>query len=215
MRDQSGSRQRVGGRVRPGQAGPRLLTAAMALLVAAAAVSCGTSTPSGPRNGPAGASSSWGIVSIPTGANAYVKCMRDAGWQLTEFSTPQRPGGEPGYGWIHPGPMDSAAWEVHAACSSIVPFMPTDSPDDIREMYNRWVGEYECLIGLGYRPDPPTSVEVFVASYLDAQAGNAEKHSYWWWPLQGVDTDSWTKAQYDEARAKCTLENWSDSRYLH
>jgi hypothetical protein len=87
-------------------------------------------------------------------------------------------------------------------CNALRPSDPPLSEGEIREIYDRWVGEYHCLIGLGYQPDPPPSVEKFVADWNGLGP---------WMPTDGIDTGHWTKAQYDEAKAKCTLESYTRS----
>ena len=47
-------------------------------------------------------------------------------------------------------------------CYALRPAVPTMSDDEIRQTYNLWVGEYQCMVGLGYQPDPPPSVETFI-----------------------------------------------------
>jgi hypothetical protein len=76
---------------------------------------------------------------------------------------------------------------------------------EIRDIYYRWIEAYQCLVGLGYQPDPPPSVETFVANYKSLDGP--------WLPISGIRTEQWTQAQYDEAKAKCTLDMFSDDRY--
>jgi len=207
MADRFGARSRPsGGGAQHGRTARRLFAAAAALLLVAVAVSCGSSsggTPEAPR-------SSWAVISIPTGQNGYVQCMLDLGWVITEIVTPETEGGVTGYGWTQPGVLDSGAWERSRDCQSLMPLIPTLSPDELHQLYGRWVGEYQCLIGLGYQPNPPPSEEAFVAAYGSPKSGD-----HLWSPIDGVDTGHWTKAQYDEAKVECKLEFFSDTRYLH
>jgi len=168
----------------------RSLAGAAAVLLVCAAGSCG------------GTPASSGQVFIPTGdLSAYDQCMLDAGYQIRGTSSVS-PGESPAYLWY----LDTRGIDVevaHAAraeCEALRPTPPPLTQAEIREIYDRWVGEYQCLIGLGYRPDPPPSVEVFVASYY----ANPKKGP--WMPIDGVDVDHWTQGQYDEAKAKCSLE---------
>jgi hypothetical protein len=141
-------------------------------------------------------------VSVPTGnLSAYDQCMLDAGYRIAGTSSVS-PGESPVIVWY----LDTRGIDVDAAraardrCEAMRPTPPPLTDAEIRELYDRWVGEYQCLMGLGYQPDPPPSVEVFVASYY----ANPKKGP--WMPIDGVDTDHWKQAQYDEAKAKCGLE---------
>jgi hypothetical protein len=194
----------------------RLLAGASALVLVLTAISCGPSgngTPTAPRNGSGtapGASTTstrgaiWtpGAVSIPTGnLPAYVQCMVDAGWQITAVYAEMSP---PGYDMTHPGQLDP---EMHARteqCRALMP--PTIWPSDaeIREIYKRYVDEYQCLIGLGYQPDPPPSVEVFTADFKMSNGHGP------WGPIDGTGWEGWSQAQLSQAKAKCTLEMLSD-----
>jgi hypothetical protein len=127
--------------------------------------------------------------------------MVDAGWQIIAVHS-TAPGEPPGYDMTidmrGKDPQEVLARSHECQALQPSPRMLTDA--EIREIYHRWVGEYQCLVSLGYHPDPPPSVEVFVASY------NAGNHKSPWMPIDGIDTDHWTQGQYDEAKAKCTLE---------
>ena len=78
-------------------------------------------------------------------------------------------------------------------------FLPPDrelTEQEIAEVYARWVGEYNCLLGLGYRPVPPPPVDTFLADWRTGP----------WMPIDGVDFSSWSDAQYQQAKERCTLE---------
>lgn len=181
----------------------RLLAGAAAVLLLCTAAACGASV-AGSKNAPGGGTSTApGAVSIPTGnLTAYDRCLLDAGEEIIGVD-PGYPGESPGYVFrmVVPSGMDQAAIQAHMhQCDGLQPSPPPPPTEaQIRQIYDRWVGEYHCLIGLGYQPDPPPSVETFVASYnLPHQAP--------WMPTDGVDTDHWTQAQYDQAKGQCTLE---------
>jgi hypothetical protein len=70
---------------------------------------------------------------------------------------------------------------------------------ELRVIYDRWVAERDCLTELGYRPAEPPSFEKFVSDWRTGP----------WNPLDGVDTSSWTDAQYRAAKERCTLEFFS------
>jgi hypothetical protein len=195
-----------GGRSRRTHTVSRLCAAAAAaLLLLSAAVACGPShggSPTAPGSGTA--SSPYAIwtpnaVVIPTGGlDPYVQCMVDAGWKIIAVH-PGSP--HPGYDMTYPGQPDSEAQARTQQCYALMPSPVWPSDDEVRAIYNRWVGEYNCLIGLGYQPDPPPSVETFVASYRTGP----------WDPSEGVAWDSWSQAQLSQAKAKCTLEMLPDS----
>ena len=182
--------------------GLRLLAGAAAVLLVFAAVSCSPSrrsAPTAPGSGTASPSSAIrtaGAVAIPTGnLDAYAQCMVDAGWQITAVHSAP-PGEPPGYEMTHPGQIDPEIRARTQQCYTLAPSPRWPSDAEIRVIYNRYVDEYHCLVGLGYQPDPPPSVETFVASYKTGP----------WSPIDGTGWESWSQAQYDAARAKCTIE---------
>jgi hypothetical protein len=183
----------------------RLLAGAAALLLVCTAGACGASgagTPSAPGGGTPTAP---GVISIPTGdLSPYYQCMVDAGWKITAVHS-TAPGEPPQYDMTRQAtstnPKDEMAlWEQ---CEALRPSPRMLTDDEKRQIYTRWVGEYQCLVGLGYQPDPPPSVETFLATWNTGP----------WDPTFGVDVDHWTQAQYDEAKAKCTLEFFTNDTY--
>lgn len=180
--------------------------AAAALLLTA----CGSSATTSPTSGGGGTAhaSSTGAISIPTGdLTAFDRCMLDAGFYIVGVNTAS--GAPTKFQYA----VDTKVVELSVAdarqekCVAMLPPDPTFSEAEVRDIYNRWVGEYQCLLGLGYHPDAPPSVETFVASYYgQANVGP-------WTPINGIHTEYWTKAEYDEAKSKCTLEFFADSRY--
>jgi hypothetical protein len=196
----------------------RLLTvgAAAALLLTA----CGSSATTSPTSGgggtahasSTGASSTGaiatGAISIPTGdLTAFDRCMLDAGFYIVGANTAS--GAPTKFRYA----VDTKVVELSVAearqekCVAMLPPDPTFSEAEVRDIYKRWVGEYHCLLGLGYHPDAPPSVETFIASYY----GHPNVGP--WTPINGIHTEYWTKAEYDEAKSKCTLEFFADSRY--
>ena len=181
----------------------RLLAGGAAVLLLVSAGGCGApgGQPSGtPTRTP-------GAISVPTGQQeAWVQCMIDAGWQISAVHS-NGPGKPTGYEFTDPGATGAAAFQAiqerSAKCKAMRPTPATMSDAEIRDTYNLWVGEYQCLVGLKYQPDPPPSFETFLASWDTGP----------WMPINHVDTGSWNQAQYDEAKAKCTLEFFSDDRY--
>jgi hypothetical protein len=145
------------------------------------------------------------VISIPTGEqDAFARCMLDLGWQITAVYTPSASGEASHYQFTHPNGVDPELLrEQTQQCQALEPSPVPFTDDEIRQIYNRWVGEYKCLVSLGYQPDPPPSVETFVASWKTGP----------WMPIQGIATQGWGQAQYDEAKAKCTLDMFSDDRF--
>jgi hypothetical protein len=188
----------------------RLLAIAAAVLLVSTAVSCGSpsgGTPSSPR---AGTPSAPGAVSIPTGnLTAFDRCMLAAGYHI-DAAYSAAPG-ENHVAWYSDtkGIDADEARARSSECEAMLPSPHINTEGEIREIYSRWVGEYHCLISLGYQPDSPPSVETFVASYYPT----GSSHKSPWMPIDGVDVDHWTQAQYDEAKAKCTLEFFNNDTY--
>lgn len=127
-----------------------------------------------------------------------IRCLVEHGARIIEVQPPLRPGAPPRYVLSLDLPLDEAR-KISEECNKLRSPSPPLSEAEIRETYERWVTEYECLVELGYRPDPPPSVEKFIA---DWQTGP-------WDPLQGIDTGDWTDAQYQEAKDRCGLEFFS------
>jgi len=140
-----------------------------------------------------------GAVSIPTGnLDAYAQCMIANGWRLVAIRSAGPGAGGPGYEWTrdNDGKSPDEIKALLAECDGLRPSSRPLTNAEIREIYDRWVDEYHCMVGLGYQPDPPPSFEAFLATWKTGP----------WMPIDGVDVDHWTQGQYDEAKAKCTLE---------
>jgi hypothetical protein len=84
-------------------------------------------------------------------------------------------------------------------CEALLPSPEVFTDAEMKAVYYRWVDERNCLVALGYHPDPPPSVETLVASWRTGP----------WMPTDGVDIDHWTQPEYDRAKAKCTLESFT------
>ena len=175
-----------------------LLAGVAAMLLLFVASACGTPRGGTPSPSRAATSEPTGAISIPTGnLSAYYQCMLAAGWHITAVAS-TAPGEPPQYEMTR-DKDDKTPKEAMALWQQCETLNPTPIPltdAEIRVVYDRWVGEYQCLVGLGYQPDPPPSVETFVGSWNTGP----------WSPIDGVKTDHWTQAQYEEAKGKCTLE---------
>jgi hypothetical protein len=166
----------------------RLLAFAAALALLCTAAACGasggsTGSPGSGTTRTPGAIWSPGAVSIPTGAlDPFLQRMVDAGWQILQYNPQVSP---PFYELSGPTEMDSAAVASEVACQALQPNGGWPTDDEIRKIYYRDVDEYNCLVGLGYQPDPPPSVETYVDSYRTGP----------WEPIDGVGWSGWS---YDE-----------------
>jgi hypothetical protein len=195
----AGSRRARGGRDQyRGSTAPRLLAGAMVVLLVFTAFACTPSKGGNASASGAGVTHSPGAVTIPEGGqDPFLQCMLDAGWQLTQYNAAVSP---PFYELSGPLPWDSAAVEREHACQSLQPNGGWPTDDEIVKIYYRWVDEYNCMVGLGYHPDPPPSVETFVASYRTGP----------WDPITGLNSWDWSYDEWARNRAKCTLEELPD-----
>lgn len=166
---------------------PVRAVAAVALLVAA----CGpaitpTESPQSSGNG----------ISIPAEQlTAAEQCLVDNGFRITGVHPPSFEGDRTWYTWESDYPPEQGA-ALLAECNDKYSPDREKTPAELREIYDRWVNERGCLVELGYRPVEPPSFEKFVS---DWRVGP-------WMPIDGVDTQDWTDAQYREAKERCTLE---------
>lgn len=136
-------------------------------------------------------------VPIPIGQlPADTQCMVDHGWQLVEMLPPEVPGDPPGYKLESDLPSDQMA-AIIEECQKLAPSAPVMTDRELRAIYDRWVKERECLVGLGYHPTEPPTFEKFAADWRTTGP---------WGPLDGVDTGAWTDAAYQAAKEACTLE---------
>jgi hypothetical protein len=181
----------------------RLLAGAAAVLLLSTIGACGSeggNTPSMSSGTPSTASTPTApsAVSIPTGnLTAYYQCMIGAGWKITAVHS--TPPGEPPQCELNRDSDGTSPKDVLAIWQKCEALQPTPAPlseAEIRQVYDRWVGEYQCLVGLGYHPDSPPSVETFVATWKTGP----------WDPTFGVDIDHWSQTEYEQAKSKCTLE---------
>jgi hypothetical protein len=141
-------------------------------------------------------------ISIPTEQlTALDQCMFEHGFWITEVHEPSFEGDKPWYTWE----SDYSAEEGFAI---VVECRDTFSPRrekteaELRDIYDRWVAERDCLVELGYRPAEPPSFEKFVSDWRSVGP---------WMPNDGVDTEHWTDAEYREAKERCTLEMYDRS----
>ncbi len=172
------------------QRGLRGLAAFCLLMLAACA----------PEVGPAATTSTPGSttgLAIPTGKlPGRVQCMVDRGFRIAQVRPPQADWDQPEYVFESDLPLDQAK-AVMDECRKLYPTaQKTDA--ELRVIYDRWIEERRCLVELGYQPAEPPSFEQFLSDWRSPRGP--------WMPIDGVDTGSWTGAEYEEAKAKCTLE---------
>lgn len=84
-----------------------------------------------------------------------------------------------------------------AGCKDLLPEVPDQTDAQLAETYRRWLRERDCLMGLGYAPLAPDSLEKFIADWRTSGP---------WMPIDGVDVHSWTAEEYDAAKTACGLE---------
>ena len=137
-----------------------------------------------------------GAVPIPTAQLSDLdRCMLDAGFRISEVH-PGYSGSGTWYSW-EAGPDVQNPIQALSECrSKYAPPHREKTVDELRVVYHRWVGEYGCLIGLGYRPAEPPSFETFVQTWKTGP----------WMPIDGINTNIWSNDQYQEAKQKCGLE---------
>lgn len=136
-------------------------------------------------------------VSIPAeGLPADIQCLVDRGSRLVQIDQPAFPGDPPGYRLESDLSMAEQR-AISIECEKLRPAQPEKSDAEVQVVYDRWLGQRECLIGLGYRPEEPPSFETFLSDWR----GDGP-----WTPLDGVNTRVWSSADYSEAKERCTLE---------
>lgn len=143
-------------------------------------------------------------TALPTGLDipldslpADVQCYVAHGFRVVGV-LPQAPGEPPGYK-LESNMSNEEAAAVSAECDKLEPDAPEKTDAEIRTIYERWIDERTCLVRLGYTPDDPPSFETFLDDYRHGPSGP-------WMPIDGVDTGAWTDAEYQSAKAECTLE---------
>jgi hypothetical protein len=173
------------------------------VLIAVSGCDLAGSSPAGsmlpPRPSPsAGASTG---VYVPTGKlPPDTQCLLDHGFSLTAVLPAEVPGDAPGYKLetdLDPDQIDAISKE----CRKLVSPPPEKSDAEIKVIYDRWMEERLCLIGLGYHPVEPSTFEKFLADWRTGVSP--------WMPTDGVDTGTWSGADYETAKQTCTLEFFS------
>lgn len=160
------------------------------MLVAGACTSVSSQNPETSSPSPSGG------IAVPTGQlPPDVQCLVDHGFSV-EVEPPQFEGDTPGYVLQSDLPAEEAR-AISMECSKLRPPRRQLTDAELRVIYDRWVDERDCLIELGYRPVEPPSFETFVADWRSTGP---------WMPIDGVDTNAWSGADYAEAKERCILE---------
>lgn len=125
------------------------------------------------------------------------RCIFEAGWRATEIH-PGRSGSYGAYTWDVP---TTFAWEASgegataqamAACRNQFGNLREKTAAEVREIYDRWVLERQCLIDLGFQPTSPPPFEAFESTWRMGP----------WMPIDGVPFGALGRV----AKERCGLE---------
>jgi len=125
------------------------------------------------------------------------RCMFEAGFRATMVH-PGRVGSNAHYSWETTtwytweaaGP--NATLTAMANCRDRFAPVQEKTVEELREIYNRWVLERQCLMSLGFTPKSPPSFDEFRTTWRTGP----------WMPIDGVDF----RALHGEAKELCGLE---------
>ncbi len=172
------------------------LLASVAVVLAVVLAGCGVPAISSVSVGPG--------IDVPAEELRPVdRCILDAGFRATAVH-PGRFGSIGGHSWET---QTWYSWEPAGATATVAAaaicrdrFAPVRewTVEELRELYERWVLEWQCLIGLGYRPESPPSFEQFRSDWHGRGVGP-------WMPI-GIDQHDLTGSRFFEARKRCGLE---------
>lgn len=157
------------------------------------AAACAPSVPSAPPS-----PSQESAVPVPTDdteLSAADRCMLDSGFRITAIHEGTA-GQRQWYSWAFNGPPGESATRF-AECQELAPSPVDKTVAELRQIFDRWVKERDCLARLGYTPVPPPSFEAFVVGW---------KTTGPWMPVDGTDYTTWTTAEYNAVKLQCKLE---------
>ncbi len=130
-----------------------------------------------------------GVTISDTRYPPAVHCMLDAGATVIEVVG--------GYEFDMSGVQDPET--TGRECSKLWnPARKTDA--ELRDIYQQWLQDADCLRGLGYHPDDAPSFETFVA---DWRADGP------WMPIDGVNAFDWSPDEYAAAKSACGLDMYA------
>lgn len=168
----------------------RRISGLVAVLVAVAGALGGCDSGSeDERSAPAAS----GGTTVERSSEAYATCVVDGGGQVpagADVADPAAP-------LEFPGLSIEEINQVLAACADLRPERVEVTDAEVRETYDRWLGQADCLRELGYEPDPAPSFDTFLAGWRGEGP---------WTPIDGVDTSAWTAADAQAAKDACVLE---------
>jgi hypothetical protein len=131
-----------------------------------------------------------GITPVPASPRpSYVECF--ARWGLVVVEHPSSKSGDPSTYTFENGELSPQV--IAAARAECTPRL---TQADIRDIYDKWVGEWQCLVDAGYRPRPPPEVEEFLVQWTTGP----------WSPIDGIDTNLWSNGELDRLKTQCGLE---------
>lgn len=146
-------------------------------------------------------SSTAGGIAIPAEQlTAFDRCMLDHGFRIAQVKPPSLEGGKPSYVYESDHAPEQGFALMTECRNEFAPYQEKTSAE-LREIYDRWVAERECLIALGYEPAEPPSLEKFMSDWRSGP----------WTPIDGIDTQRWTDVEYRDAKERCTLEMYDRS----
>lgn len=174
----------------------RLSVLAVAVSLACLVGVAAACAPSGPAPTPSPSQES--EVPIPTDdeeLSAADRCMLDSGFRITAIHEGAA-GQRQWYSWAFNGPPGESATRF-AECQKLAPSPVDKTVSELRQIFDRWVKERDCLVRLGYTPVPPPSFEEFVVRWRTTGP---------WMPVDGTDYATWTTAEYNAVKLQCALE---------
>ena len=162
----------------------------VSVLVASGLTGCGAlaPTPKLVEIGP-------GIVVPADELRPVDRCMFEVGFRATAVH-PGRSGSNGVYSWETTTwySWEAAGPNVNAVLDCGDRFAPPQEKtvEELREIYNRWVLERQCLMSLGFHPKAPPSFSKFQRTW----------HTGPWMPIDGVPFERLRS----EAKERCGLE---------
>lgn len=104
--------------------------------------------------------------------------------------------GAPGYGFTSGLPPERVT-QIMEACGQLSPYRRQQTDADLRIVYDRYLQERVCLVGLGYTPDDPPTFETFLSGWRSGRA---------WFPIDGIPDSLMIGSAFAQAKEQCTLE---------
>lgn len=131
----------------------------------------------------------------------YVQCMVDRGFQVTGRSGVVSDT-DGGYEFVSDLPTQDAL-RIIDECRQLEPERPPLRDEEIRETYEDWSRQRECLLNLGYQPEEPPSFDTFLEDWRSPHGP--------WMPIDGIQYWLWTDEEYENAKSHCRLDFYERS----